>query len=271
MSTQFIYSPATIVFIWGNIDVIRYKWYLAFLGVGELLFAAFIWIIWALGGIQSVRPLWFYCGIYYIVFIFIWIMNIMMSTARSPELFLFAWFANIFVFAVTSFVLGLILYDLAACGLGYIPISCRDTYWIDIPVAVITFFLWLITLGLVLATTMIIGRIRQSSNVKGILREQQPPASMGGGDNDSTYYGSKISSQSSSPSFMNSMIGGGGGGGNTPQSGVHGNGIRRRKRVNEGGTIVYDPAIQTKSNTGQQQQQLYSTRYNKNTITRNHK
>ena len=243
MSTQYIYSPSTIVYIWGNIDVILCKWYLKFLGLGELIFAAAIWVLWAIGVIPSIRPLWFYCGVYYIVFIPIWLMNILMAYSRSNELFLFAWFANIFVFAVTVFVFGLIIYDLVACGYGWIPIDCRNTYWIDIPVAIITAFLVLITLGLVLATTNIISRIRQSSNVKGIYTDSyygnQPPSSSNTNDNSSSSLSFPLTNMNSRNS------------GNIGNSGNSGN----------SGNIHYDPAYRKMTSMpNKKQRQLYSTK-----------
>src|ERR1700744_4451715 len=114
---NYYYSPSTVVYLWGFLDVVRYKWQILFLGVGELLFVIPIWIMWAAQVIPSVTPPWQYCAIYYIVFIPIWVVNIFMSDSRSKELFLFAWFANLFVFAVTSFVFGLVLYDVIACWL----------------------------------------------------------------------------------------------------------------------------------------------------------
>lgn len=168
MSLRPAYSASTAVYIWGNFDVIRYKFQIAFLGLGELFFVAFIWLLAGLRLIPVVRPLWQYGAIYYVIFAPIWIVNLFMSDARSDLLFFFAWSANTFVFAVTTFVLFLEIYGLVACSMGTIPIECRDNQLWDIVVTIITIFLWYITFSIFAAYSGIMGRIRQAESIKGI-------------------------------------------------------------------------------------------------------
>ncbi len=144
------------------------------LAVGQLLFACIIWSLAAAHLIPTVRPLWYYGAIYYIVYAPIWIVNLFMSDSRSKELFPFALFANLFVFGVTMFVLGLEAYGLAACWAGTIPIECRDNQMWDIVVIVITIFLAIIDLLLSGSCASIIGRIRQSNSIRGIRIRRGP-------------------------------------------------------------------------------------------------
>ena len=168
MSQRYAYNASTGVYIWGNIDVIRYKWQIMVLAVGELFFVAPIWLLAVINLIPTVRPLWEYGAIYYVVYAPIWLVNLFMSGSRSKELFLFAFFANAFVFGVTSFVLSLEIYGLISCWLGTIPIECRNNQLWDIVVTLITVILWVISLIVFGAYGSIIGRIRQSNSVKGL-------------------------------------------------------------------------------------------------------
>lgn len=168
MSVRYVYSGATEIKIWGSFDVIAQKWEIQKLGVGQILFVLIVWILAGLRLIPAVRPLWYYCSIYYIVYAPIWIINIVMSGARSKELFLFAFFANLFVLVVTTFVFSLLSYNLVACALGTIPSECRENYLWDIVVWFTTLFLWFIDVRLFTNYAAIIGRIRQSSSIKGI-------------------------------------------------------------------------------------------------------
>lgn len=167
-ATNLFYSQSTVVYIWGTIDVIRYKYQILMCGIGELLLVIPIWILWSLLLIPSVRSLWQYSAIYYIVFIPIWIVNLFMSDSRSKELFLFAWVANSFVFAVTSFVFYLISTNIVGCWKGEYEISCRDTMLADVIVWWFTFFLWIVTLLIFIAYFSIITRIRQSNSINAI-------------------------------------------------------------------------------------------------------
>lgn len=175
-SIRYTYGGATEIKIWGSFDVIAQKWEIMKLGVGQILFVLIIWILAGLRLIPVVRPLWYYGAIYYIVYAPIWIVNIAMSRSRSKELFLFAFFANTFVLAITTFVFTLVSYNLIACAFGTIPIECRDTYLWDIIVWFITLFLWIIDLRLFVNYAAIIGRIRQSSSLKGIRMRRLDPA-----------------------------------------------------------------------------------------------
>lgn len=175
MSLRYAYSASTEIYIWGNFDVIRNKWEILNLAVGELFFVAIIWILAFCQLIPAVRPLWEYGAIYYIVYAPIWIVNIFMSDSRSKELFLFAFFANLFVFSVTSFVLALEIYGQIACWSGTIPVECRNNQIWDIVVTIITAILFIITLRISGAYASVIGRIRQSNSVKG-LRMRRVPA-----------------------------------------------------------------------------------------------
>lgn len=168
MSASISYRPSTVAYIWGNFDVIRFKWQIAVLGIGELLFASFIWLLAGFHLIPTVRPLWQYGAIYYVVFAPIWLLNLFMSDSRSDLLFVFSWFANTFVFVVTTFVIALEIYGLIACYAGTIPVECRDNQLWDIVVVIITCFLWYITLIIFGAYSGILGRIRQAESIKGI-------------------------------------------------------------------------------------------------------
>jgi hypothetical protein len=168
--------PSVISFLWGDPDVVRYKFELMFLGIGELLFVIPIWVMWALAVIPSVTLPWRYCGLYFVVFAPIWIVNIYMSDSRSKELFLFSLFANAFVFGVTTFVYCLLLYDVIACWLGQLAITCRDTMLPDLIVTILTFFLWIITLVLFFRYLGIIGRIRQTNSIRRVVPVRRPVA-----------------------------------------------------------------------------------------------
>lgn len=179
MSLRYAYSQSTGVYIWSNIDVIRHKWLIGVLAFGELFFVCPIWILAFIGLIPTVRELWLYGAIYYVVFAPIWIVNLSMSDSRSKELFFFAGMANLFVCAVTSFVLALECYGLWACWKGSIPIQCRDNQFWDIVVLGWTIILWVITVILVGAYAGVVGRIRQSNSIKGIRLRRAAPAMPG--------------------------------------------------------------------------------------------
>lgn len=164
---NYYYKPSTVVPLWGYIDVVRWKWQLLFFGVGEFLFLIPILVMWGLGVIPSVASPWQYCAIYYITLIPSFIVNIAMSDSRSKELFLFAGVGSIFTFIVISFVFGMNLYDVIACWLGILVITCRDTMLADMIVSGITLILWIFTLIVMLAYLSIFGRIRQSQSVRG--------------------------------------------------------------------------------------------------------
>lgn len=165
---QFYYSPSTVVYLWGYIDVVRYKWQIGFLGVGEFFFMWPIIVMWAIGAIPSVESLWHYCAIYYVVYFPIWIVNIVMSDSRSAPLFLFAFFGNAFVFIVTSFVWGMVWYALIQCWSGAVPVDCRDNQLAELLLAFFTGILWIIALFEFLAYLAIIGRIRQTNSARSL-------------------------------------------------------------------------------------------------------
>lgn len=154
--------PSIVTYIWNDPDVLGAKFLLLFLGVGELIFALPIWVLWGLRYIPSFpRSILYYAAIYYIVFIPIWFINIFLSQSRSKIVFAFGFFLNTFVWGVMSFVLSIILYQLITCALGQQPdISCRDTYAMDIIMLVLTAVLWIITFAIFCANTYIIGVIR---------------------------------------------------------------------------------------------------------------
>jgi len=166
MASPYYYSPSTVVYLWGYIDIVRYKFQILILAAGEFLFLWPILIMWAFGLIPSVVSPWQYCAIYYIVFIPIWLVNIFMSDSRSSVLFVFAFFANTFVFGVCSFVLALIWYDLIQCWIGNLPTSCRDSQPYDFLMLIFTSILWTIALFIWLAYLSIIGRIRQTNSAR---------------------------------------------------------------------------------------------------------
>jgi hypothetical protein len=166
MSSPYYYSPSTVVYLWGYIDVVRYKFQILIFAVGELLFFIPIAVLWGLGLIPSVAAPWQYCAIYFIVFIPIWLVNVFMSDSRSSALFVFAFFANAFVFAVSTFVVALIWYDLIECWIGALPTSCRDTQLWDILCLIFASVLWICALFEFIAYLSIIGRIRQTNSAR---------------------------------------------------------------------------------------------------------
>ena len=165
---NYYFAQSTIVPIWGNIDVIYWKFQILFFGVGELLFQIPIFIMWGLMVIPSVTPLWQYCAIYYIVLIPACIINMFMASSRSKELFLFAAIANIFTFVVISWVLGLNLYDVISCWLQTIPQTCRNTMLADMIVSGFTIILEIFAFIIMIAYIAVCGRIAQSNSVRGI-------------------------------------------------------------------------------------------------------
>lgn len=173
----YYFSPSSVTYIWGNFDVVRWKWQHWVFGWAELLFVVPIWIMWALGYIPTIPPVWWqYAGVEYVVFIPIWLVNLLMSDSRSNIAFLFLWFCNGFVFGVTTFLFAILLYDNIACWIGQLPMSCRNTGLADFIVLLFTGVLWIITLIILAATSGVIGRIRQSSTVKGVNFIRQSPA-----------------------------------------------------------------------------------------------
>lgn len=179
MPYNYAFAPSSVAYIWGNFDVVRWKWQLWIFGWAEFFFVLPIWIFWAVGLIPTVPTVWWqYAGIYYITYIPIWLVNILMSDSRSNVAFLFLWFLNIFVFAVSTFLLGILLYDNIACWIGSLPMDCRNTGLRDFIVLLLQAVLWFITLIILAANSGIIGRIRQSSTVKGINFIQRPPTTI---------------------------------------------------------------------------------------------
>lgn len=166
------YGPSTVNYLWGNPDVNRNKFLLLVIGIGQILAVFIIWVMWGIGLIQSIRPYPFYCGMYYLVYVPAWIINIFSSDARSKLLFFFGMWVAFLVLVVTSFVFGLILYDVIACALGSLPVNCRDTYITDIIVLVITAILEVFAIIAFLAYFAIYARIRKSTSVKGITVRQ---------------------------------------------------------------------------------------------------
>lgn len=164
---DYIYSPSQTVFLWSNVDVLRFKFMIMIFGVGELLFFIPILVLWIGRFIPSVRPLWLYCAVYYVPFIVVWLFNILVSDSRAKQLYLFGFFFNTLVLIDCTFVLGLVLYDITACSFGYFPTDCRNTYVPDIIVAVFTLILEIICIILFASYLMIISRIRQSASVIG--------------------------------------------------------------------------------------------------------
>ena len=165
MSQAYYYSPSTVVYLWGYIDVIRYKWQILFLGVGELIFALpiFIFLILGLIPFTALPPL--YSGIWYVGILPIWIVNVIMSDSRSTSLFLFAFFANAFVFLCVSVVFGFLLYNVIACWTGALPTTCRDNQLWALLTLWFTLLLWIICFFIFFAYLAIMGRIRQTNSV----------------------------------------------------------------------------------------------------------
>src|SRR5277367_4432030 len=91
---DYAYSPSQTIYLWANVDVLRYKFMILIFGVGELIFFIPILVLWILRLIPSVRPLWLYCAVYYVPFTVIWLFNIIIADSRSKQLFLFGFFFN---------------------------------------------------------------------------------------------------------------------------------------------------------------------------------
>lgn len=150
------------ILLWNNPTVREHKFRLCILAVGEFLFPAFIWILAFFGLIPWARALWLYGAIYYVFFVFIWVVNIIMSRSESKILYLFATFANGFILALNIFVLSLEIYGLVACWTGSLPIECRTNQLWDGVVLLITGIpLLYITVSIFLIYCNMIALIRQ--------------------------------------------------------------------------------------------------------------
>lgn len=156
---------ARIVYLYGHLDTIRYKYQVRDGGLYQLLWASTIWFLWGFRKIPTLPEHWYsFAAIYYVVFMPIWVVNMGMGDSRSSGLFVLASLAHKIVFGVCIFVTGLAWYNLVMCWTGYLPLTCRESGLPNILAAVFSTFLLVRTLDVFLAYTMIMGRISQSNS-----------------------------------------------------------------------------------------------------------
>jgi len=140
--------------------------------LGFLLLGVFP--MWIGGVIPSFQPnALFYAVIYYFVYIPVLPMNAITSFQRIPSLYLFAFFLNWMAWALMSYMLGVILYQFITCIQGTQPLSCRDDQWVQLLLAILTFFIWLLQLLICGANTLLLVRMRHVERTSRIIRNKQ--------------------------------------------------------------------------------------------------
>ena len=162
------FSPSAGIPLWGHPDIINYQKTLFTYGIAQLLWPIFIWVWWGVGYIPTISSLWNYCALYYIVYVFIWAVNITMSDSRSKKLYTWTLFVNLIVSIDAIFVTCLLLYDIIACWMGTLPLECRDGQFNAVIFFVVTIGLVIITIIAFVANAGIVGKIKESVSYRGV-------------------------------------------------------------------------------------------------------
>lgn len=122
--------------IWGSGTIIKYKYIVGSASIPEILLYIVMVVMWAFGLIKSFpERLIDYGFIYSIPHTTSWIISLGAATSKSPELFLFAFFARLFVLIMDGIAFSFATANVINCWIGALPDTCRDTEFADIVIA----------------------------------------------------------------------------------------------------------------------------------------
>jgi hypothetical protein len=131
--------------IWGTFHVNSSRFYIGVYAIRPIICIIIIIIMWAYRKIPTLPDAWYrYCALYYIAMLPFYIVNLMFPlNIMVNALYTGYSLLNTGVFAAQSWLLFLFIYDYWRCAVGALPSICKNTFWTDLVVAVLTLIIWL--------------------------------------------------------------------------------------------------------------------------------